>query len=149
MPKRNIALTGKEETAARAMIDGASASKACKEAGYADPKGEKDRLLNKSRVRDFVIDRLQAKAVKWSLLRMKAMEALNHNLSAENWDARDNLGKPIISASDRNAASKIVLELLAKIDPKELADRATSADQAETIAAKAERILDGLQGPPQ
>jgi len=149
MPKRNTPLTGKEETAARAMIGGASASKACKEAGYADPKGEKDRLLNKPRVRDFVIDRLQAKAVKWSLLRTKAMESLNHNLSQENWDERDNLGKPIISAGDRNTASKIVLELLAKIDPKELADRATSADKAETISDKAERILDGFQGTPQ
>ena len=142
---RNDKLTEKEASAARAMVAGVSATKACREAGYADPKGEGDRFLGKPRVRDFIIDRLQAKAVKWGPLRARAMNALDHNLSPENWEERDNLGKPLVSASDRNSAAKIVLELLAKIDPSELADRAAKADEAD-LKTQAERILDGDLG---
>jgi len=149
MPSKNEKLTEKEEAAARNLVAGLSTRKSCEQAGYADPKGEGDRLLGKPRVRDFIIGRLQATAIKWAQLRMKAMTALDHNLTKENWDERDVHGKPIVGASDRNAASKIVLELLAKIDPKELADRAHSADKAESIADKAHRILEAHQSQPQ
>ncbi len=142
-------LTGKEEAAARAIVKGQSITKSCEQAGYADPKGEGDRLLRKDRVRDFVIGGLQRHMVRWAQLRMKAMAALDFNLSKENWDQVDRFDKPVISAGDRNSASKIVLELLAKIDPKELADRAHSADAAETLADKVHRILDSHQSEPQ
>jgi hypothetical protein len=142
-------LTEKEESAARNLVAGLSPTKSCEQAGYADPKGECDRLLGKPRVRDFVIGGLQRHMVRWAQLRMKAMTALDHNLSKENWDQLDRFDKPVISAGDRNTASKIVLELLAKIDPKELADRAHSADEAESLAQKVHRILDSHTSEPQ
>ena len=147
--RREAELTGKEDLAARAIVQGQSPTKSCEQAGYADPKGEVDRLLGKPRVRDFVIGRLQRTAVRWAQLRMKAMAALDHNLSKENWDQMDRFDKPVISAGDRNSASKIVLELLAKIDPKELADRAHSADAAESLSDKVHRILDSHKSEPQ
>jgi len=149
MGKRREELTEKEGAAARALVSGLSPTKSCEQAGYADPKGESDRLLAKPRVRDYVIGGLQRHMVRWAQLRTKAMAALDFNLSRENWDQVDRFDKPVISAGDRNSASKIVLELLAKIDPKELADRAHSADKAESLAAKVHRILETHKSEPQ
>lgn len=136
--KEGLALTPMEKAAAEKVAEGMSYTGACREAGYAFPAGEVERLLQKRDFADFVISKMRRDVISWRTLVEKCKRLLNEVL--------DGAGR--VPYADRLKAAAIVMQALKK--DKEgllLADAVEAEDQAETRLAAAKRLLAPMKPP--
>lgn len=150
--RRTGQLFPKEEAFCQHYAAGKGKCEAAEAAGYADPKGESDRLLARSIVLERVMELqrldLGPDAVSWRRLLTKAKRALDENLDSANESAVELLHKLAetgvldpkglarflkrleITPSDRNTAARVALDMIARTAPKSLVDAAEREDSA-------------------
>jgi hypothetical protein len=148
----NAELTPMQQVVVDEVRRGRSWTAAAREAGYADPSGEVDRLKANPAILDAIIGPLQEKAASWELLSEKVRRVLDRNMDDCHRDWCRSL-KPAdevhgfapcncpfakLKPADANAAAKIASDILSRTDPDTLAKRARHEDAAisDTDAAK-------------
>ena len=122
-------------------------SKAAAVAGYADPKGEVDRLMARPAVVAKVVEYLRAAAVKWQVLVVKAKHTLLAAMDT-NLVLKDGTQTDIPNMKIRLEAARIVLLTLKRDGATLLEDAATDEDRAaESNITLARRIVGAPQAP--
>lgn len=157
--------TKQEETFARLYGTGMTARAAAEEAGYAKPETEGSRLLRRRVVADRVLAYMRPYVISWKKLLIKAQRVLDNHLDDSNEYAKELLehlkaGGQIdsrtfaefvkmlrVSAADRNTAAKMVIDAMAKINPKSLSDAAETEDAAMSRDEAVEAMLGADASP--
>jgi len=134
--------TPKQKAVVELAGQGVSITAAAREAGYSDPKGEKDRILSNPAIRDEILDRLAKKAISWRTMVAKAKKAVNEFcMTLADNDERDRNGRLVITVAERVSAAKVIMEQVRKADPDSLIEGARKEDEAESKAEAVDRIL--------
>jgi len=135
MPKRTGELTELERNFVKEAAKGRSFTSAARAAGYSDPSGEVDRLMNRPLVRDRLFMELQKTAISWMHLVEKAKRVLYANLNVgQGTDSR-------LKPSDRNMAARIVLETVRRSGASPIVERAEFEDKAASKKELVRTIL--------
>ena len=122
-------------------------TKAAEIAGYADPKGEVDRLMARPAVVAKVVEYLRAAAVKWQVLVVKAKATLLAAMDS-NFVLKDGTQTDIPNMKIRLEAARVVLLTLKRDGATLLEDAATDEDRAaESNISLARRIVGAPQTP--
>ena len=168
MARASNKLTEKEEVWAQAIARGETRADAEREANF--HSGDSTRLLRRAAVLRRITELQRPYVVSWKQLLTKAQNVLDDHLDNGNEMAarllqRLEMGGQItklelraflkcaaVSSSDRNTAARLVIEAMAKINPKSLSDAASQEDAAqsrdEAIAAIMGPDADGPVASP-